>query len=95
VVRLFLFESLLLGLFAAFAGSVIGPTIAALINAAEIHVPLSVQLFLMTDTLRLHIAPEAVFSTLVLISSVTAGAALYPALRAARLRPIDAMAHFG
>jgi ABC-type lipoprotein release transport system permease subunit len=32
---------------------------------------------------------------ILLIASVTGFAALYPALRAARQRPVDAMAHFG
>jgi putative ABC transport system permease protein len=95
VARLFLLESFLLGLFGALAGIVVGPLIAWGVNAAQIHVPLSVQLFLMTDTVRLAILPEALVSTVVLIACVTAAAALYPALRAARLKPIDAMAHFG
>jgi ABC-type lipoprotein release transport system permease subunit len=31
----------------------------------------------------------------VLITVVTAVAALYPSLKAARLQPVDAMSHFG
>jgi putative ABC transport system permease protein len=66
-----------------------------LINAAQIHVPLSMQLFLMRDTVHLALQPAALLSSVVLITTITAAAAFYPSLRAARLKPVDAMAHFG
>ncbi len=95
VVRMFLWESFLLGVLGAVAGALLGTLIAFALNSAKIHVPLSVQLFLMTDTLKLVVAPSALAFATVLISVVTALAALYPALRAARLKPVDAMSHFG
>jgi ABC-type lipoprotein release transport system permease subunit len=95
VVRMFLWESFLLGILSAIAGAAFGTLVAFLVNSAKIHVPLSVQLFLMTDTLKLAVAPSALLFAVVLISIVTALAALYPALRAARLKPVDAMSHFG
>jgi putative ABC transport system permease protein len=65
------------------------------LNALHIHVPISVQLFLMSDHLHLSIHPSAVVKAILLITVITGVAALYPALRAARLRPVTAMQHFG
>lgn len=95
VARMFLFEAGFLGVLGALAGVLLGSLAAAAINAAHLHVPLSVQLFLMTDTLRLAVEPPALVLAVVLITVVTGGAALYPALRAARLKPVSAMSHFG
>lgn len=95
VVRMFLWESFLLGVFGAIAGAAVGAMTAAVLNSANIHVPLSVQLFLMSDTLKLSVLPSALGAAIALISVVTGLAALYPALRAARLKPVDAMSHFG
>jgi putative ABC transport system permease protein len=94
VVRMFLGESFALGALGALAGALLGFGIAAALNAARIQVPLSVQLFLMTDTLRLSVVPRALVGAVILISCVTGVAALYPALRASRLKPVDAMSHF-
>jgi ABC-type lipoprotein release transport system permease subunit len=95
VVRMFLWESFALGVLGAVLGAALGTGIAAILNAARIHVPLSVQLFLMNDTLRLTVLPGALLFAVVLISLVTGAAALYPAFRASRLKPVDAMSHFG
>jgi ABC-type lipoprotein release transport system permease subunit len=95
IARLFLFEATMLGVIGASCGAVLGVLISLVINAMKIHVPLSVQLFLMRDTLQLTFAPRALGYAVGLISLVTGVAALYPSLRAARLKPVDAMAHFG
>jgi ABC-type lipoprotein release transport system permease subunit len=95
VMRMFLAESMLLGLGSTVVGAVIGSLIAAGVNAAHIPVPLSVQLFLMSDHLFILVRPDLFVSAVALITIITMGAALYPSLRAARLRPIEAMSHFG
>jgi putative ABC transport system permease protein len=95
VVRMFLWESFLLGLLGAILGAVLGQIVSSLLNSAQIHVPLSVQLFLMSDTLTLKVLPSALVGAVLLISIVTGAAAVYPALRASRLKPADAMSHFG
>jgi ABC-type lipoprotein release transport system permease subunit len=54
-----------------------------------------VQLFLMRDTLQLALEPRALLSAVGMVTLVTGAAALYPSLRAAARKPVDAMAHFG
>ncbi len=95
VVRMFFLESLMLGVFGGCAGILLGLSVATVLNAAHIHVPLTVQIFLMSDTLHLAVLPRAMLGALVLISFVTGAASLFPSLRAARLKPVDAMSHFG
>lgn len=95
VARMFLIETTLLGLIGAIAGVGLGALVSVLLNSAQIHVPITVQLFLMRDTLVLALDPGALLRAIILITAVTGAAALYPSLRAARLKPVDAMAHFG
>jgi ABC-type lipoprotein release transport system permease subunit len=95
VLWLFLLESLLLGLGATIGGALLAVGLAALVNAAGIAVPESVQVFLMQRELTLVVAPEALVRAVVLISAVTTAASLFPSLRAARLQPVTAMHHIG
>ncbi|HTU61831.1 MAG TPA: FtsX-like permease family protein, partial [Polyangiales bacterium] len=95
VARLFLLEATLLGVFGALVGVALGALVTWLINAANIHVPTSVQLFLMRDTLRLTVEPQTLVFSVIMIAFVTGAAAIYPAIRAASRKPVDAMAHFG
>ncbi len=95
VVRMFFLESLLLGMLGSCAGVALGALLAVSLNMAHIHVPISVQVFLMSDTLKLALLPRSLVGALALVASVTAAASLFPSLRAARLKPVDAMSHFG
>ncbi|HET6148781.1 MAG TPA: FtsX-like permease family protein [Polyangia bacterium] len=95
VLWMFLLESMLLGLFGTVAGAALGLAVATGLNALHIHVPISVQFFLMSDHLHLAVHPGAIIFAVVLITFITGIAAIYPALRAARLKPVTAMQHFG
>jgi ABC-type lipoprotein release transport system permease subunit len=66
-----------------------------LLESLLLRVPISVQLFLMSDHLHLAIHPGAIARAMLLITVITGVAALYPSLRAARLKPVTAMQHFG
>jgi putative ABC transport system permease protein len=95
VLWMFLLESLLLGFGGAVAGAALGAGVAAALNAAAIRVPLAMQLFLMSDRLHVSVHGGALVSAVVMLTIITALAALYPSFRAARLRPVVAMSHFG
>jgi putative ABC transport system permease protein len=95
VMRLFLVEASMLGVLGAVVGVIVGCALTWLLNAANIHAPTSVQLFLMRDTLRLVVEPETLLSSIAMIAFVTGAAAIYPSIRAASRKPVDAMAHFG
>jgi putative ABC transport system permease protein len=95
VLAMFLLESLLLGVVGTGVGALLGAAIAALINAAAIHVPTNMQLFVMSDRLQLAVHAPLLVGSVVLLSVVSALAAVYPSIRAARLRPVEAMSHFG
>jgi putative ABC transport system permease protein len=93
--RMFMFESLLLGLGGTVVGILIGGGVAALINSRQVTVPQGMQLFLMSDRLHLAIQGWALIFAVVLITAISVVAAIYPSIRAARLRPVAAMSHFG
>lgn len=95
ILWMFLLESLLLGLGSAVVGAAAGAVVAGALNAAHIAVPLSMQLFLMSDHLHLAVHGGQVVGAVVLLTVLTGLAALYPSFRAARLRPVEAMSHFG
>jgi len=95
VLWLFMLESLLLGLGATLGGALAGWLLAAAVNGAGVAVPTSMQMFLMQRTLFLEVAPAALARAVVLITLVTTAASFFPALRAARLRPVTSMHHIG
>lgn len=92
VLGMFMAEASMLGLFATSAGALFGALVAVLIDAAHIRVPVeAVQMVLMSDTIHLVVKPGQLIGAVVGFTIVTALAALYPALRAARLQPVTAM----
>jgi putative ABC transport system permease protein len=95
VLWMFLLESIMLGFGATVAGVVAGAAIAAGLNAMHIPVPTGMQFFLMSPHLHLAVHGSLLIQSVVVITAVTAVAALYPSLKAARLQPVVAMSHFG
>ena len=89
---MFLFEALLLGLGAALCGAAVGVIIALSVSAAEVRIPVdAVRAILLSDTLRLSIAPRQLFGAVALMTLFTALSAIWPAARAAALQPVEAI----
>jgi putative ABC transport system permease protein len=95
VLWLFVLETALLGLSGAAAGAVAGSLLAGLLNLVGISVAESMQFFLMQEKLHFLLVPGAIVRDVLVFTAVTVVAALPPAFRAARLRPVTAMHHIG
>jgi ABC-type lipoprotein release transport system permease subunit len=95
VLWMFLLESLMLGLLATVTGALLGTAIAAGLNSLHVPVPQGLQFFLMSPHLHIAVHGSLIVQAIVTITIVTGFAALYPSMRAARLRPVVAMSHFG
>jgi putative ABC transport system permease protein len=92
IVQVFLFEAVFLGLIAAFVGSVLGAVVLTALNALNLPIENDgARLFLMANNLRVNVHPAQMLATLVLFSVITGLAALYPAIKASRLRPVEAL----
>lgn len=93
---LFLVEALGLGVLASVVGAACGAGTALLINAAHIQIPNEAfQAILMNDVLLLAVEPVNVLVAIAVITLVTCVAAVAPARRAARLRPVGAIHQVG
>jgi len=95
ILVLFLLETAILSAFSAGVGVVLGIAISALLNAMQIPVSQGFQIFLMSETLRMVVVPESVVWALVVIPLLTSIGAFFPALRAARMKPVTAIHHIG
>ena len=95
VLAMFLVESFLLSAAAAVAGVVVGLALCAALNAAHIHAPAALQLFLMREELHLLVRPSAIFGSLALILGCTTLIAVLPSFLAARMQPVTAMHRVG
>ena len=94
VLTLFMFEAMLLGLGSTCAGALAGVLIALGVDAAHIHLPYdAIRAVFMSDTLHLAVSPFAVVASVILFTTLTSLAALWPSVRAARLTPVKALAH--
>jgi ABC-type antimicrobial peptide transport system permease subunit len=65
------------------------------VNALPIHIPFALEVFLMSNRVHLVVPLGSAIKSLLFLTAVTGLASLLPALRAARLKPITAMTHFG
>lgn len=94
VLALFMIEAMLLGIGATATGAAVGWAIATGVDAARIPVPSeAAQAVLLSDTLHLVASPVALAVSVLVLSFLTSLAALWPAVRAARLRPVQALSH--
>lgn len=95
VLAMFVVEGFLLGLLATSAGAALGLVCAALINAVSQPVPDAIQLFVMSDTVKLQVTPQAVVLAIGIITACTTFISLFPSFLAARMKPITAIHHVG
>ncbi len=95
VLRLFLIESLMLGVAGATAGALLGLGVATTVNALRFAVPESMRMFLMQEHITLAVSSRAILGQTLFVVAATTIAALAPAFQAARLKPITAMHHIG
>lgn len=96
VLALFVVEAFLLGLVATAGGSLLGGVFASALNAAQIPIPSeAARMIMLSDTLYLAVQPGQLASATLLFTLITGLAALWPASRAARMRPVSAIQHIG
>lgn len=94
VLILFLVEALLLGLFATTGGALLGALLAFALDAMAIPVPIeALKAILLSDTLQLSVRMSTLLASVVFLTVCTGAAALWPSMRAARLRPIIALGY--
>ncbi|HEY7724171.1 MAG TPA: FtsX-like permease family protein [Anaeromyxobacteraceae bacterium] len=92
---LLLLEAGLLGAVGAGAGAALAGLLAAGINAAQIEVPESVQMFIVQHHLHVEVEAGAALRQALILAAVTTLASILPASWAARLQPVTAMHHIG
>ncbi len=92
VLTMFLLESLLLGAAAATLGALLGAAVALGVDRARLDIPVeAVRVILMSDALHLVVRPSQVALAAAALSLLVGISALWPASRAARIRPITAI----
>lgn len=92
VLLLFLLESLVLGLVAATVGALLGAAVAFAVDRAHLDIPIeALRVILMSDALHLVVRPSHVAIAAGALSLLVGLSALWPASRAARIRPITAI----
>ena len=92
---MFVVEAATLSILGSIAGALLGVGITLLLNGLHIAIPKGAQLFLMRETLFLETDPMTVFVAVAVISLLVTLFSLFPAVKAARMRPVTAMHHAG
>lgn len=94
ILQLFIFEAFFLGLFSTGAGALVAALIAFGVGLASFKIPYeAAQAVLLSDTLHLVTTPVALCLSVLVLTLFTVLAALWPAIRASRLRPVQALSH--
>ena len=89
ILALFLTEGLLLGLFSAVAGAIIGVVILLITNVTKLNITFGV----MRISLAPRISMSEVIFALVIVVIISTLASLEPALKASKMEPVDALRH--
>ena len=85
-----------LSLVATSTGALLGAAVALVVEASHVVVPWeAVQAVLMSDRLHLSVGAGQLMGVVIAFTFLTGVAALWPALRAARLQPVSAISHVG
>jgi ABC-type antimicrobial peptide transport system permease subunit len=95
VLAMFVVEAFTLSAVSAVFGAALGLLVCAAVNAAHLHVPLEVQLFLMREEVQLAVHPTVLIGSICLITGCTTLISLLPSFLAARLQPVTAMHRVG
>lgn len=94
VLGMFVTEALILGLAASTFGALLGAGIAMGIDAMHITIGSdAARMILLSDIIHVAAQPGHVIGAIVVFTLVTGLSALYPAFRAARMRPVTAIHH--
>jgi lipoprotein-releasing system permease protein len=88
IMKIFVFEGWMVGGAGTVLGLILGLTLCLLLSQLEIRIAADVY---MVESLRVLVRPVEIFATVVAALVVSHLATLYPALQAARQRPVDAM----
>jgi putative ABC transport system permease protein len=92
VLLMFMFEALILALFATTIGAIFGALVAIGIDAAQIGVPIeAMRAILLSDVLRLSVNYQQTLMSIFVLTLFAGFSALWPALRAARMQPVKAL----
>jgi len=91
---LFMAEAVLLGLGSTVTGATVGVVLALLVDLADIHVPIEAMAsILLSDNIHMSVKAGTVLTAVVFLTGFTGLSALWPAIRAALLQPVKALAH--
>ena len=91
VLAMFVLEAAVLSVSATAVGALLATGLAIALTAAHLPVSKTLQVFLMSDHLRLLVDVPTAAGALVKIALATTLGALFPAWRATLLRPVTAM----
>jgi ABC-type lipoprotein release transport system permease subunit len=95
VLVMFLFEALVLGLLGTTVGATVGLGVCTALNAADLSVPVAVQVFILSEKLHLVVNPGSMLGAITFITLCTTAISLVPSFLAARMKPVTAMHHIG